>query len=136
MIAWLLISQCDWLDPHRSGSRIRNHPFDETNYKTCKTVRKAFTYNQQHWKHWEKCFQTWPGQADKSFQGRTKIFNTIAEKFYPRIKIFGGQFFLDRTNQPQSVNILFEASWDMIELFEVAWLYRVVWEAPQFCHSI
>ena len=34
-----------------------------------------------------------PGWADKNFQDRTKIFSTIVEKFYPRIKIFGGQFF-------------------------------------------
>ena len=40
-----------------------------------------------------KYCQTWFGQADKIFQGRTKIFNTIAEKFYPRIKIFGGTIF-------------------------------------------
>ena len=33
------------------------------------------------------------GQADKNFQGRTKIFNTVAEKFYPRIKIFEGTIF-------------------------------------------
>jgi len=33
------------------------------------------------------------GQADKNFQGRTKIFNAIAEIFYPRIKIFGGTIF-------------------------------------------
>ena len=33
------------------------------------------------------------GWADKIFQGRTKIFNTIAEKFYPRIKIIGGTIF-------------------------------------------
>ena len=37
-----------------------------------------------------KCCQTWPGQADKKFQGRTKI---IAEKFCPKIKIFGGRIF-------------------------------------------
>ena len=37
--------------------------------------------------------QTWPGQADKNFQGRTKIFNIIAENFCPRIKIFGGTIF-------------------------------------------
>ena len=43
-----------------------------------------------------KMLQTWPGQADKNFQGRTKIFSTVAENFYPRIKIFGGKFFLDR----------------------------------------
>ena len=35
----------------------------------------------------------WPG--GQKFSGRTKTFNTIAEKFYPRIKIFGGTFFLD-----------------------------------------
>ena len=33
----------------------------------------------------------WPG--GQKFQGRTKIFNTIAEKFYPRIKIFKGTIF-------------------------------------------
>ena len=37
--------------------------------------------------------QTWPGQVDKNFQGRTKVFNIIAEKFCPRIKIFGGTIF-------------------------------------------
>ena len=37
--------------------------------------------------------QTWPGQVDKNFQGRTKIFNIIAEKFCPRIKILGGTIF-------------------------------------------
>ena len=37
--------------------------------------------------------QTWPGQMDKNFQGRTKIFNIIAESFCPRIKIFGGTIF-------------------------------------------
>jgi len=32
------------------------------------------------------------GWADKIFQGRTKIFNTIAENFYPRtIFFFTGQ---------------------------------------------
>ena len=40
-----------------------------------------------------KTLQTWPGQADKNFQGRTKIFSTVAENFYPRIKFSGGQFF-------------------------------------------
>ena len=44
-----------------------------------------------------KLFQTWPGWADKNFQGGTNFFSTIVEKFYPRIKIFGGDnFFLDR----------------------------------------
>ena len=38
---------------------------------------------------------TWPGQADKNFQGRTKIFSTIAEIFIPGQKFLGGQFFLD-----------------------------------------
>ena len=37
--------------------------------------------------------QTWPGQVDKNSQGRTKIFNIIAENFCPRIKIFGGTIF-------------------------------------------
>ena len=29
--------------------------------------------------------KTWSGQVDKNFRGRTKNFNTITEKFYPRI---------------------------------------------------
>ena len=33
------------------------------------------------------------GWADKIFQGRTKIFNTITENFYPRIKFFGRTIF-------------------------------------------
>ena len=33
----------------------------------------------------------WPG--GQKFQGRTKIFNTVAEKFYPRMKIFEGTIF-------------------------------------------
>ena len=33
------------------------------------------------------------GWADKNFQGRTKIFNKIAENFYPRIKNFGRTIF-------------------------------------------
>ena len=33
------------------------------------------------------------GWADKFFQGRTKIFSTIAENFYPRIKFFGRTIF-------------------------------------------
>ena len=33
------------------------------------------------------------GWADKIFQGGTKIFITIAEKFYPKIKIFGRTIF-------------------------------------------
>ena len=37
--------------------------------------------------------QTWPGWADKNFQGGTKKFSTIVEKFYPRIKIFWGTIF-------------------------------------------
>ena len=32
-------------------------------------------------------------QVDKNFQGRTKIFNAIAENFCPRIKIFGRTIF-------------------------------------------
>ena len=40
-----------------------------------------------------KCCQTWPDQADKNFQGRTKVFNIIAENFCSRIKIFGGTIF-------------------------------------------
>ena len=38
--------------------------------KACKIVGRAFICR----------FQTWSGQADKNFQGRTKFFNTIAEK--------------------------------------------------------
>ena len=46
------------------------------------------------------------GWADKIFQGRTKIFNTIAEKFYPRIKIFGRTiFFLTGPIQASSILI-------------------------------
>ena len=30
-----------------------------------------------------------PGWVDKNFQG--EFFSTIIEKFYPRIKIFGGE---------------------------------------------
>ena len=37
--------------------------------------------------------KTLPDMADKNFQGRTKIFSTIVENFYPRIKIFGGTIF-------------------------------------------
>ena len=38
----------------------------------------------------------WPG--GQKFQGRTKIFNTVAENFYPGIiKFSGGQGFLDCT---------------------------------------
>ena len=33
------------------------------------------------------------GWSDKIFQGGTKMFNTIAENFYSRIKFSGGQFF-------------------------------------------
>ena len=40
-----------------------------------------------------KLFQTWPGWADKNFQGGTNFFSTIVEKFYPRIKIFRGIIF-------------------------------------------
>ena len=40
-----------------------------------------------------KMLQTWPGWADKNFQGGTKIFSTIVEKFYPKIKIFRGAIF-------------------------------------------
>ena len=57
--------------------------------KTCKTVGKALSALKMP----RKTLQTWPGQADKNFQGRTKNFNTIAENFYPRIKIFGGTVF-------------------------------------------
>ena len=48
------------------------------------------------------------GWADKIFQGRTKIFNTIAEKFYPRIKIFGRTIFFltGNTNGVERVNSL------------------------------
>ena len=47
--------------------------------------------------------QTWPGQVDKHFQGRTKIFNIIAENFCPRIKSFGGDnFFLDSSEYPSN----------------------------------
>ena len=31
--------------------------------------------------------------VDKNFQGRTKIFKTIAENFCPRIKFLGGTIF-------------------------------------------
>ena len=34
-----------------------------------------------------------PGWADKNFQGGTKIFSTIVQKFYPSMKIFGGTIF-------------------------------------------
>ena len=50
--------------------------------------------------------QTWPaGQADKNFQGRTKIFIIIAdsEKFCPRITIFRGTIFF-LTVATRSVN--------------------------------
>ena len=40
-------------------------------------------------------FLTWPDLVDKNFRGRTKMFSTIAENIYHRIKFSGGQFFLD-----------------------------------------
>ena len=43
----------------------------------------------------------WPG--GQKFSGRDKFFSTIVEKFHPRIKNFGGQFFLDR---PKNCRIL------------------------------
>ena len=36
-------------------------------------------------------FQTWPGWADKNFQGGTNFFSTNAENFYPN-------FLLDSTH--------------------------------------
>ena len=45
----------------------------------------------------KKMFPTWPGKVDKNFQDRTKILSTIVENFYPRIKVFGGTIFLDRS---------------------------------------
>ena len=59
---------------------------------------KTFSYIQpEALKMPRKMFQTWPGWADKSFQGGTNFFSTVVEKFYPRIKVLGGKFFLDRT---------------------------------------
>jgi len=43
--------------------------------------------------------------VDKNFQGRTKVFNTIAEKFYPRIKIFGETIFFLTGHQVQVCKI-------------------------------
>ena len=58
-------------------------------------VNCAFIHASSSTENAGKHFQTWPGHVDKNFQGRTKLFNAVAEKFYPRIKIFGGtNFFL------------------------------------------
>ena len=42
----------------------------------------------------------------QKFSGGTKIFSTIVEKFYPRIKIFGGTIFF--LTGPQLPKILYE----------------------------
>ena len=53
-----------------------------------------------------KFFETWTGQTDKNFQGRTKIFNAIAEKFYPGITLLSASVAPPSVFQYYHVNYL------------------------------
>ena len=69
-------------------------------------------------------------QTDKNFQGRTKIFNTIAEKFYARIKIFRETiFFLTADHMPSVFCSLSKPTLYQIPKYKIQFL--IPFDRPQ-----